>query len=76
MFLNFEFLRYVFHQYLLLSPVYQSLLLFSFSLVMSYFPYFKYVTLRVNVTKNQRKLKECGHGQKIVHLSLPECSEA
>ena len=45
----FKFLRYFFHRYLLLSPVYQTFVTFIFSLVISYFPYFKFVTFKTRV---------------------------
>ena len=50
-FLNFEFLRYFFHRYLLpsLALSISRLLLFIFSFVISYFPYFKLVTLKTLV---------------------------
>ena len=47
--LNFEFLRYFFHRYLLPSLSISHLLLFIFSFVISYFPYLKLVTLKTLV---------------------------
>ena len=46
-FLNFEFLRYFFHRYLLPSPVYQSFVIIY--LFICYIPYFKLVTLKTLV---------------------------
>ena len=48
-FLNFEFLRYFFHRFLHLTPVTQSFVIIIFLLVISYFPYFIFVTFKTRV---------------------------